>query len=166
MPALRPMMPASDGPNMADALKEKGIRAEVIGHLQWKIAADEILQQRIEGKSGVLVLVGHSQGANNVIDMARLLEAHNVLIALLVTLSPYHQNPIPTNVVRAINYYQSSGWGSPITPAPGFRGELSNIDLSSDPTVAHINIDKSPNVQAEIIGKIIGVIKASRRMAE
>ena len=36
-----------------------------------------------------------------------------------------------------------------------------NVDLSSDPTVAHINIDKNVTVQAEITRKIFGVIKAN-----
>jgi hypothetical protein len=147
--------------SIADALRDKGIRAEVIGHLQWKATAEEVLQQRNEGRNGALVLVGHSQGANNVIDMARLLEAHHVPVALLVTLAPYMQDPIPTNVIRAINYYQSSGWGAPITAAPGFRGELLNVDLSSDPTVAHINIDKNANVQADIARKIVEVVKTN-----
>jgi len=147
--------------SIADALRDKGIRAEVIGHLQWKATAEEILQQRNEGRNGALVLVGHSQGANNVIDMARLLETHHVPVALLVTLAPYMQDPIPTNVIRAINYYQSSGWGAPIAAAPGFRGELLNLDLSSDPTVAHINIDKNANVQADIARKIVEVVKTN-----
>jgi len=147
--------------SIADALRAKGIRADVVGHLQWRTAVEEILQERTEGRSGAIVLVGHSQGANNVIDMARMLEAQNVPIALLVTLSPYMQNPIPSNVIRGINYYQSSGWGAPITAAPGFRGKLMNVDLSSDPTVAHINIDKNVTVQAEITRKIIGVVKAN-----
>jgi len=96
---------------IADALKAKGIRAEVAGHLYWRTAVDDILRERAEGKTDALVLVGHSQGANNVIDMARMLEAKNVPVALLITLAPYRQNPIPDNVMRAINYYQSTGWG-------------------------------------------------------
>ena len=114
---------------IADALKAKGIRAEVAGHLYWRTAADDILRERAEGKTEALVLVGHSQGANNVIDMARVLEAKNVPVALLVTLAPYRQNPIPSNVMRAINYYQSTGWGAPITAGTGFQGRLSNIDV-------------------------------------
>ena len=100
---------------IADALKAKGIRAEVAGHLYWRTAVDDILRERAEGKTDALVLVGHSQGANNVIDMARMLEAKNVPVALLITLAPYRQNPIPDNVMRAINYYQSTGWEAPIT---------------------------------------------------
>ena len=46
-----------------------------------------------------------------------------------------------------MNFYQSPGWGSPITAEAGFRGKLSNIDLSSDLTVTHITIDKSAKVQ-------------------
>jgi hypothetical protein len=139
---------------IANALKAKGIRAEVAGHLYWRTAADDILRERAGGKTGALVLVGHSQGANNVIDMARVLEAKNVPVALLVTLAPYRQNPIPSNVVRAINYYQSTGWGAPIAAGTGFRGRLSNVDVREDATISHINIDKSTRVQAEVAREI------------
>ena len=144
---------------IADTLKARGIRAEVAGHLHWKAAADEILRERAEGKTDAVVLVGHSQGANNVIDMARMLEAQNVPVALLVTLAPYRQDPVPANVMRAINYYQSSGWGAPLTAGPGFRGKLSNVDVKEDSTVSHINIDKSARIQAEIAREIGVVVK-------
>jgi len=146
---------------IAEALKAKGIRVEVVGHLYWRTAADDILRERAEGKADALVLVGHSQGANNVIDMARELEAKNVPVALLVTLAPYRQNPIPGNVMRAINYYQSTGWGAPITAGTGFRGKLSNIDVKDDTTVSHINIDKSTRIQAEIERDIGAVAKTN-----
>ena len=147
---------------IADALKAKGIRAEVAGHLYWRTAVDDILRERAEGKTDALVLVGHSQGANNVIDMARMLEAKNVPVALLITLAPYRQNPIPDNVMRAINYYQSSGWGAPITAGTGFRGTLSNIDVEEDSTVSHINIDKSTRVQADIVREVEAIAKADQ----
>ena len=146
---------------IAEALKAKGIRAEVASHLSWKTAADEIVRERTESKTDALVLVGHSQGANNVIDMARVLEAHNVQVALLVTLAPYRQNPVPANVIRAINYYQSSGWGAPVMAEPDFHGKLSNIDVRDDSTVSHINIDKSARIQAEIEREIGAVAKAN-----
>jgi hypothetical protein len=146
---------------IAEALRAKGIRTEVAGHLSWRTAADEILRERAEGNADALVLVGHSQGANNVIDMAQVLEAKNVPVALLVTLAPYRQNPIPGNVMRAINYYQSTGWGEPLTAGTGFRGKLSNIDVKEDTTVSHISIDKSARIQAEIAREIGAVAKAN-----
>ena len=146
---------------IAEALRAKGIQTEVAGHLSWRTAADDILRKRAEGNADALVLVGHSQGANNVIELAQVLEAKNVPVALLVTLAPYRQNPIPGNVMRAINYYQSTGWGAPLTAGTGFRGKLSNIDVKEDTTVSHINIDKSARVQAEIAREIGAVAKAN-----
>src|SRR5258705_2015308 len=106
---------------IADALKAKGIRAEEAGHLSWKTAADVILRERAQGKTDAIVLVGHSQGANNVIDMARCLEAQNVPVALLVTLAPYRQDPLPANVMQAVNYYPAAGCGAQPTAATGIQ---------------------------------------------
>src|SRR5262249_50285133 len=82
--------------------------------LAWRSTVSEIVKDRAAGKNGSLVLVGHSQGANNVIEMARLLEKEKLPVDLLVTLAPLFQDPLPGNVVRAINYYHSPGWGSPM----------------------------------------------------
>jgi len=147
--------------SLADTLKAKGIHAQVAGHLSWKTAVSDILRERAAGKTDPLVLVGHSQGANNVIDMARALAAHNVRVDLLVTLVPLMQNPVPSNVVRAINYYQSSGvWGSPLTVDPGFHGKLANIDVADDPTIFHMSIDKSARIHAEISREIVAAVQA------
>jgi hypothetical protein len=70
---------------------------------------------------------------------------------MLITLAPFMQDVIPSNVVRAINYYQSPGWGSPLVPGPGFHGKITNNDLSSDLTVFHITIDKTSKIHEAII---------------
>jgi len=139
---------------MAEDLRAKGIQAEPIGHLEWKAAADKIASDRAAGATGPLVLVGHSQGGNNVVDMARELEKQSIRVDLIVTIAPWLQEPVPANVVRAINYYQSPGWGSPLTPAPGFKGEISNINVANDLGILHINIDKDARVQAAILSAI------------
>ncbi|MGC2468337.1 MAG: hypothetical protein WA439_00400, partial [Pseudolabrys sp.] len=144
--------------SLADELKAKGIHAQVAGHMSWKTAVSDILRERAAGKTGPLVLMGHSQGANNVIDMARALAAHNVRVDLLVTLVPLMQNPVPANVVRAINYYQSPGiWGSPLVADPGFHGKLTNIDVADDPTILHISIDKSARIHSDISREILAL---------
>ena len=139
---------------MAEDLRAKGIKAEAIGHLEWKAMADKIASDRAAGASGPLVLVGHSQGGNNVVDMARELEKQAIPVDLLVTIAPWLQEPVPANVVRAINYYQSPGWGSPLVADSGFKGELSNINVAGDLGILHINIDKDARVQAAILGAI------------
>ncbi len=100
--------------SLAEELRSKGIKAETIGHLAWRSTVSNIVKDHATGKSGPLVLVGHSQGANNVIEMARLLEREKIPVDLLVTLAPLLQDPVPGNVVRAINYYHSPGWGAPV----------------------------------------------------
>ena len=140
--------------SLADELKAKGIKAEVAGHLYWTKAVSEILEERAAGKTGPIVLVGHSQGANNVIDIARSLESKNVPVDLLITLAPFLQYPVPANVVRAVNYYQSPGWGAPLKGDIGFHGTITNNDASGDWTITHISIDKSSKVQADILHEI------------
>jgi hypothetical protein len=139
---------------MAEQLREKGIKAEAIGHLSWKSAVAAVVKEREGGGKGRLVLVGHSQGGNNVVDMARELEGHKIPVDLLITLAPFQQDPVPANVARAVNYYQSGGWGSPLEAVPAFKGELRNVDLSGDSRIFHVNIDKSRKVQALVVGEI------------
>jgi hypothetical protein len=139
---------------IADQLKAQGIDVEVAGHLYWSTAITEILHERSTGQTRLLVLVGHSQGANNVINIARALQSHGVTVDLLVTISPFLQDSIPSNVVKAINYYQAPGWGQPVAADRGFRGKIENVNLASDLTVTHITIDKNPKVQAGILHEI------------
>ena len=147
---------------LVEQLKTKGLHAQAVGHAAWKAQVGQIIKDRAAGKTGLIVLVGHSQGANNAIEMARLLTEKNIQVDLLVTLAPFMQDPIPTNVLRAINYYQSPGWGAPLHADPGFRGKLSNVDVGSDLSISHITIDKSSTVQADMVREITAVFRSSR----
>jgi pimeloyl-ACP methyl ester carboxylesterase len=146
--------------SLADELKSKGINAEVAGHLYWSTAVSDILRERAAGKVRPIVLIGHSQGANNVIDIARALQEKKVPVDLLVTLAPFMQYPIPANVVRAINYYQAPGWGAPLSADTGFHGKLSNIDVAEDPSIFHITIDKSARIHADILREVTALSQA------
>ena len=66
-------------------------------------------------------------------------------------------NPVPANVVKAINCYQGPGWGQPLEADRGFHGEIVNINLADDPTISHIGMDKSMKVQAEILREIVAL---------
>jgi hypothetical protein len=143
---------------IADDLKAKGIKAEVAGHLYWQTGLTDILKARAAGKAGPIILVGHSQGANNVIDIARGLEAQNIPVDLVVTLAPFMQYPVPANVRQAVNY-QQGGWGAPLEGAPGFHGKIMNVNVNDDPSVTHINIDKSTRVHADVVRMITSLVK-------
>jgi hypothetical protein len=151
--------------SLAKDLKANGIDAQVASHLAWSSAVEDILKARAAGKTSPLVLVGHSQGANNVIDMARKLEMQKVPVDLLVTLAPFMQEPVPANVVRAINYFQAPGWGAPLSAVAGFQGTLKNVDMADDPTVFHVNIDKSTRVQSEILREVLALSQQPKEVA-
>src|ERR1700757_4458964 len=55
--------------SLAEGPRSKGTKARAPGHLAWKSAVSDIVKNHAAGASGPLVLVGHSQGANNVIEM-------------------------------------------------------------------------------------------------
>lgn len=135
--------------NIADDLSKKGIKAETIGHLAWRSTVSEIV--KAHAANDHLVLIGHSQGANNVIDMARLLEKEKIAVDLVVTLAPLMQDPVPRNVMWAINYYHSPGWGAPVTADPGYSGKLSNVNLGGDFGVSHITMDKSSKLAYPVV---------------
>jgi hypothetical protein len=143
--------------SLADQLKAKGINAQVVGHLYWSTALSEIEKARASGDTRPIVLVGHSQGANNVIDIARALDAKKIPVDLVVTLAPFLQKAIPANVARAVNFYQTPGWGAPLAGDRGFHGEISNINLSDDVTIFHISMDKSEKIQSQILREIEAV---------
>ena len=145
------------GAEVEALVREPRVRWLNTRHLVELLMDSKISPFKAPGKIGPIVLIGHSQGANNVIDAARSLETHKIPVDLLVTLAPLLQYPIPANVVRAINYYQSPGWGAPITGEGNFHGKIVNINMKDDPTVLHINIDKSPKVHAEIVREILAV---------
>ena len=144
---------------IADDLKAKGVKAEVAGHLYWQTGLTDILKARAACKAGPIILIGHSQGANNVIDIARGLEAQNIPVDLVITLAPFMQYPVPANVKQAVNYYQQGGWGAPIEGAPGFHGKIMNVNVNDDPSVTHINIDKSTRVRADIVRMVTSLVK-------
>ncbi len=139
---------------LADELKARGINAEVRKHLYWTTTVSDILRERAAGKVGTLILIGHSQGGNDAIEIARALEISHVPVDLLVTFDPYGQKPVPANVARAINYYQHGGWGLPLIPETGFRGRLVNNDLAGNSSIFHYNIDKNDRIHAEVLREV------------
>jgi hypothetical protein len=68
--------------------------------------------------------------------------------------------------VRAVNFYQSPGWGAPLTTDRSFHGKLSNINVGDDWTIAHVSIDKSAKIHAEIAREILAALKPKEGVEE
>jgi hypothetical protein len=143
--------------DIASKLQADGIRAMVTNHADEDLIARRIVADYNAGDRAPIVLIGHSLGADAIVDVAGALSRYNVPVALLVLFDSTAPHEIPPNVVSAINYTKHFT----IAPAPGARGVVSNVDLSADPGVDHLNIDVMPSLQAQTVHSVLQVASAA-----
>jgi Thioesterase domain len=141
---------------LAGELNKRGIDASSHSHSDWKSIADKAAANYKAGKEGPIILVGHSLGADAVMEMADYLGEKGVPVALVVPFDATQSFPAPGNVARVLNLTQRDY--AHMRPGPGFRGSLRNIDLSGDPKIDHLNIDKSPRLHALVISEIVAIV--------
>jgi len=101
-------------------------------------------------------MIRHSLGADAVMEMADYLGDKAVPVALVVPFDGTQSFPVPGNVGRVINFTQRDY--AYMRPGPGFRGSLSNVDLSADPTIGHTTIDKSPRLHVRVIAEVLAIV--------
>jgi pimeloyl-ACP methyl ester carboxylesterase len=145
---------------LANELNARGIGATSHSHNDWKLIADKAAINYKAGKEGPIILVGHSLGADAVMEMADYLGDRGVPVALVVPFDATQSFPAPGNVARVLNLTQRDY--AYMRPGPGFRGSLRNVDLSSDPNIDHLNIDKSPRLHALVIGEVLSIVGGHR----
>jgi hypothetical protein len=139
---------------LAEKLNAMGIQSEVFNHDSWPRVASQIADDYKAGKKGAVVLIGHSLGADVVFNLAERLDQDNIPVRLLVPFDPTSSYAVPKNVDYLLNFYQLNGFGRRVAAAPGFKGELTNMDLSKDESIGHGSIDKSPQLHDLVIAKI------------
>ncbi len=154
----------SDGfDEIAAKLAKKGIDARVSRHTRVQQIANRIIANQKKYGRKPVVLIGHSWGANAVIEIAEILKRKRIRINYAVTFAPTNPKRIPSNIQKLTNYYfKSGGWGKPVRAAKGFRGRLKNIDVSPNSDIGHFNIDENPKLQNQVIRNIQRFVKRRR----
>ncbi len=143
---------------LTEKLNRQGYSARVYSHGNWQSVARRIAERYARGDKDIVVLIGHSLGADATLQIAQALARSNIPIELIVTFDGTHPHQVPGNVRHLVNFYQNNGFGKRISPGPGFQGELSNIDLSADTSLSHVTIDKSHRLHAQVIAKIADIV--------
>jgi hypothetical protein len=143
---------------LTDKLNRQGYSARVYSHTNWQTVARNIAAQYARGDRDIIVLIGHSLGADATLHIANALARANVPVDLIVTFDGTHAHQVPGNVRHLVNFYQNNGFGKRISAGPGFTGELNNVDLTADNSLSHVTIDKSHRLHAEVIAKIAGIV--------
>jgi Thioesterase domain len=138
---------------LAAQIARNGVDASVYNHSVEETVVDAIVQKYRAGDHGPYILVGHSLGADAVMLMALQLNAQGVPVALVVPFDGTASYAAPANVSCVVNLTQRKY--AYMQAGAGFHGKLSNVDVSSDTTIDHVTIDKSPRLQAMALKEIL-----------
>ena len=141
---------------LADELKRRGVDATVHGYADWQTLADRAAADYKAGKEAPIILIGHSLGADAVMEMAAYLGRKGVPVALVVPFDGTKSFAASDNVARVLNLTQRDY--AYMRGGPGFHGTLANVDVSSDSSIDHINIDKSPRLHARVVAEVLAVV--------
>jgi Thioesterase domain len=148
---------------LAEELNNRGVYATVDNHTAWQSLADQAAAKYKAGAEGPIILIGHSLGANAVMEMAAYLGEKGVPVALVVPFDAAGSYYAASNVARVVNLTQRNY--AYMRRGPGFHGSLDNVDVSSDPSIDHLNIDKSPRLHARVISEVLAVVGGHRMAA-
>jgi pimeloyl-ACP methyl ester carboxylesterase len=141
--------------DLGTKLSRRGIRASVHNHSEFQNLANAIGERHKRGIRENVVIIGHSLGANDAFRMAERLNDFGITVPLIIAYDPTATMSVPRNVSRVVNFYSSTnGWGVAVARGPGFRGTLSNVDLSRRGEMGHTDIDKSPALHSQSIGYV------------
>ena len=141
---------------LAEELNRRGIYATVDNHTAWQSLADQAAARYKAGTEGPIIIIGHSLGADAVMEMSAYLGQRGVPVALAVPFDGTQSFAASSNIQHLLNLTQRSY--AYMRRGAGFKGTLVNFDVSSDPSIDHLNIDKSPRLHAKVIGEVLSVV--------
>lgn len=153
---MRGLLDVSTGlDDLAAKLKRRGMTAIVKSYTDEAELTEAAIRGYKSGSGCPIVIIGHSLGADAAVRMAESLDKAHIPVALLVAFSPASARTVPSNVARAVNYYQTDSiWNYVYARGPGFKGTLRNVNLAKDASIHHFNIEKNPKLHAETIRTI------------
>jgi len=140
-------------------IRAKDIPVKVTNFMNWRGHAAVLVDLYRSDKSlAPVVIMGHSLGADAAIDMGNYLAGNGVPVRLIVAFDGVHSGQkVVAGIEEVINYYKADGVGQTVAAAPGFNGKLTNIDLSDRKEIDHLNIEKSPELHAEVVARLVDI---------
>src|SRR3974390_3068625 len=91
---------------LAAEISKRGVYATVHNHSEWQGLADQAAAAYHAGPEGPIILIGHSLGADAVMEMAAYLDRKGVPVALVVPFDGTGSFATPKNVGRLLNVTQ------------------------------------------------------------
>jgi hypothetical protein len=153
---------------LAKDLKAQGVPVTLSNHSRWQmIAADLIKDYKANPKqTAPIILIGHSLGGDASIVMSNWLAQNGVPVRFVVIFDAVAQtHPIIGGVQEVLNFYKPKGYGQEVKPAPSFRGEIRNVDLTDRKDIDHLNIDEDPVLQGEVTADVLRILNEGNKPA-
>jgi hypothetical protein len=141
---------------LAEELNKRGVQTSVNNYADWSALADQAASRYKAGTENPIILIGHSLGADAVMDMAAALGRRDVPVALVIPFDGTKTLYAPANVARVVNLTQRNY--AYARGGAGFHGSLANVDVSFDKEIDHINIDKAARTHARAISEVLAVV--------
>ena len=96
-------------------------------------------------------------------EMADYLGRKGVPVALVVPFDGTQSFYASPNVARVLNITQRDY--AYMRRGAGFHGTLVNVDVSSDRSIDHLTIDKSPRLHARVIAEVLAIVGGAHHLA-
>jgi hypothetical protein len=144
---------------LAGELEARGVPTDLSNYLFWRTTAASAAEAYKSGRTKQIILIGHSGGGDSVIDVAEALGRQGVPVALAVTFDTVSRTIEGAQVKEFYNFYIRQGMvGGTITPGPGFRGAVHNVDVR-DRGVTHFTIEKDSSLHNLILQYVAAAIR-------
>lgn len=144
-------------------MRAKGLDAVTFNHSGWKYHADDIIKRsKKKNVSYPIIIAGHSLGANSAVSMANYLAKNKIKVALVVTFDPTIKRIVGKNIKTVINYYVPNGKNE-VVRGRGFRGRIKNVDITDRKGVGHMNVEKNPKLQQDLINRTMKLTRKTKR---
>src|SRR5947207_6513567 len=88
---------------LAEEIQRRGIYATVHNYAEWRALADRAAAAYRAGREGPIIIIGHSLGADAVMEMSAYLGRRGVPVALAVPFDGTQSFATPSNVGRVLN---------------------------------------------------------------
>ena len=143
---------------LGEELEKRGVDTVVTNHSHVLTIVEKLAKQYETDKSILpIILIGHSLGGNKTLSMAAKLAEKNIPVRLVVIFDATRAPPVPLNVQEVLNLVKPGSVGVKVAGAPGYAGVIENQEVSG-PGIGHISIDKSKQLHAEVIEKVLAVL--------
>ena len=149
---------------LAKKFEAQGVEVTLDNHSRWQKHADKIIADAKAGKDvQPVILIGHSLGGDAALVMSNWLVHNGVPVEFVVVYDAVAQtHPVDYGVNEVLNFYKPKGYGQEVVGSKRFKGKITNIDLTEQRNIKHLNIDKNQDLQDQTLVRSLEILKADQ----